>query len=216
MTHRIFISYSSFENEIAGKIKRSFEEYKIIECFLAHDDIEPGSEWEKEILANLNLSNYFMPIQTKNLIASFWCQQEVGYALAKEIKIIPLKLDTNYIDPIGFYSKFQGFKLKTNNLKSSIKQLLLREKIIQQNNSDKIEKIIYIFSNSNTWKEAYQASQKIMQIEDDLTDADIIRIVDIAIKNDQIRNSFDARNILRDFFSRHSDIITTDKIKVFI
>ena len=48
MKYKIFISYSKFDKKIAGIIKRCFEEYKDINCFLAHDDIDPGSEWEKK------------------------------------------------------------------------------------------------------------------------------------------------------------------------
>ena len=74
---RIFISYSSkYNKEIAGILKKLFEEYDNIECFVAHDDIIHGSEWEKEIIKNLDSTNLFMPIQTKHLESSYWCQQE--------------------------------------------------------------------------------------------------------------------------------------------
>jgi len=74
---RIFISYSSkYNKEIAGILKKLFEEYDNIQCFVAHDDIIHGSEWEKEIIKNLDSTNLFMPIQTKHLESSYWCQQE--------------------------------------------------------------------------------------------------------------------------------------------
>jgi hypothetical protein len=40
---KIFVSYSQEDKELARNLKRSFEEYDNIECFMAHDAIEPGS-----------------------------------------------------------------------------------------------------------------------------------------------------------------------------
>ncbi|MCL4386446.1 MAG: toll/interleukin-1 receptor domain-containing protein [Cyanobacteria bacterium] len=216
MAYKIFISYSKFDKEIAGNIKDYFEEYKNINCFLAHDDLEPSSVWEKEIIKNLDSTNVFMPLQTKHLEESYWCQQEAGYALAKEIRIIPLMLDTNYNLPIGFYAKFQGHTLKVNDLRISIKKLLIKEKIIRQDNSEEIEKRIYVFSKSNSWEEASNAIQSLLEFEDGLINADVIRIIDIAADNSEIRNSFDARKFLRNFISKHANIISAEKIKIFI
>ena len=56
---KIFISYSQKDKEIAGDLKRYFEEYDQISCFIAHDDIAPGSQWEQEILDNLETSIFF-------------------------------------------------------------------------------------------------------------------------------------------------------------
>ena len=64
--------------------------------------------------------------------------------LPKGIKNIPLIFDTDYSTSIGFYAKIQGYKLKTNNLRKSIKNLLLKEEIILQDKSDEIEMLIHI------------------------------------------------------------------------
>ena len=58
MVH-IFISYSKFDRLLAGELKIAFEELEGFTCFVAHDDIIPGSEWEKEILDNLDKANFF-------------------------------------------------------------------------------------------------------------------------------------------------------------
>lgn len=120
----IFISYSKHDKHLAGAIKRGFEQNKEIKCFVAHDDIEPGSEWGKEILKNLRTSNFFMPIQTPKLVESYWCQQEAGICLELEIGIIPLIPDQGGVDPVGFYSKYQGFVIKTNDIPASVNHLI--------------------------------------------------------------------------------------------
>jgi len=127
---KIFISYSKDDKRIAGELKKYFEHYENIECFIAHDDIKPGTKWEEDILSNLSDADYFLPLQTVNLIKSYWCQQEAGIAFNREIKIIPLIPDVDGIDPVGFYAKYQGFKIKVSDLSSSVKKFLIKENVI--------------------------------------------------------------------------------------
>lgn len=213
---RIFISYSSkYNKEIAGSLKKLFEEYDNIECFVAHDDIIHGSEWEKEIIENLNSTNLFMPIQTKHLESSYWCQQEAGYALAKEIKIIPLIPDVDGTDPVGFYARFQGFKIKTQDLRSSVKWWLIKEGIISEDNVSEIEKKLLLFSASASFAEAGDNAKSLCEFAGDFTTADILKMVDITLSNDQIINSFAARPYLRRLFKKHSSIIPKEKLEEF-
>lgn len=214
---KIFISYSQEDKELAGNLKRSFEEYDNIVCFIAHDDIEPGSEWEKEILSNLASSNVFMPLQTENLKQSFWCQQEAGMAIAKKIKVVPLIPNHGGIDPIGFYARFQGFKIKTHDLRGSVKLWLINEGIIvRDDNHDEIEKRIIIFEASNSWAEAYTNIRSLMELEAKFSKADILRIAKIATENDQILSSFKAQPYIRKFFMNHASIIPKDQIEVVL
>jgi len=216
MAFKIFISYSSkYNKEIAGDLKRFFEEYENIECFVAHDDIVHGSEWEKEIIENLNSTDFFMPIQTKHLETSCWCQQEAGYVLAKKIKIIPLIPDVDGTDPVGFYAKFQGFKIKTNDLRSSVKWWLIKEGIIHEGNAVEIDKRFFLFAKSQSYAEAGETTRSLLKFESEFTDADILKIVDASLSNDQILNSYAARPHLRSLFERHVKIIPKEKIEEF-
>jgi hypothetical protein len=213
---KIFISYSSkYNKEIAGNLKQFFEEYSDIECFVAHDDIIHGSEWEKEIIENLDSVDFFMPIQTINLEASYWCQQEAGYALAKGIKIIPLIPDVDGTDPVGFYAKFQGFKIKTNDLRSSVKWWLIKEGIIHEGKAEEIDKRIFLFSNSQSFAEAGETTRSLLEFESEFTDADVLKILDITLSNDQILSSFSARPSLRSLFRKHVNIIPKEKLEEF-
>lgn len=216
MAFKIFISYSSkYNKEIAGDLNRFFEEYENIECFVAHDDIVHGSEWEKEIIENLNSADFFMPIQTKHIETSYWCQQEAGYVLAKKIKIIPLIPDVDGTDPVGFYAKFQGFKIKTNDLRSSVKWWLIKEEIINEGNAAEIDKRIFLFAKSQSYAEADETTISLLEFESEFTDADILKIVDASLSNNQIFNSFVARPHLRSLFRRHVDIIPKEKLEEF-
>ena len=62
---RVFLSYSSIEQKLAGEIKRGLELLDF-EVFLAHEDIEPAIEWQEEIIKQLIESDIFLPIINDN------------------------------------------------------------------------------------------------------------------------------------------------------
>ncbi|RKY39226.1 MAG: hypothetical protein DRP72_00365 [Candidatus Omnitrophota bacterium] len=213
---KIFISYSIKDKKIAGELKRHFESYGAVECFVAHDDIIPGSHWEQEVLRNLESSDFFMPIHTKNIEGSYWCQQEAGFALAKNIKIIPLIPDVNGSDPVGFYAKYQGFKIKLSDLHGSAKQWLIKEGIIHIENSEELEKRIIIFEASNSFYEAGINTKSLFELEREFTTGDILRIVEITLKNNQILYSWEARKYLKPFFMKNVKIISKEQLEEFL
>ena len=106
-TIRMFLSYSHKEKELAGEIKENLEAGGF-EVFLAHEDIEPSSEWQEEIIRNLKNCDIFIPIVSENFKESEWTDQESGIAFAEEKMIIPINLN---LVPYGFIGKFQALKV---------------------------------------------------------------------------------------------------------
>ena len=84
------------------------EEYGIT-SFVAHEDIKPSKEWLKEIEKALNSMDCMSVIMYEGFHESKWCDQEVGVALGKSIKVLPLLPDG---DPYGFLGEYQGIKIK--------------------------------------------------------------------------------------------------------
>ena len=127
---KVFISYSKKDKQLAGELKKAFEAFGV-EAFVAHDDIESGSQWEEEILKNLEVCDLFMPLETENLRGSHWCQQEIGIALVKKKIIIPLLPSSGYVDPDGFHGKFQGFPIRIDDVRGSVRKLLVQQGVIE-------------------------------------------------------------------------------------
>ncbi len=217
MPLRIFLSYSGQHKRLAGKIKRLLEEYDQVTCFVAHDDIRSGAEWENKILEELKQSDYFMPLNTEELTLSYWCQQEAGAARALDIPIVPLIPDENGVDPVGFYARYQGIKIIVDDLRTSIKNLLLEQGIIQHDPvQEEIEVKLMLFEKSDSWAEASHNITSLLEHEDLFTNAHIMRIAQAASENDQIRSSFDTRPKLRRLFSKHARIIPKDIIEGYL
>jgi hypothetical protein len=219
---KFFISYAAkATKELAGEVKENLELYDGLEAFVAHDDIKPGTKWEEEILEALVSSDYFLPIQTEELIASSWCQQEAGIAVAKGIKIVPLIPYPGGCDPVGFYAKFQGAKLRVNAVEASIKSFLEEQKILTEEEEEHevardIKNQLILFKNSGSWSEAGTNTYNLLKYEDVLSKAQIKQIAKAASENGEIKHSFAARPLLSNFFRKNSNIVPEKYLKEYL
>lgn len=155
---QLFISYSVKDKHLAGEIRRAIELDQRFSCFLAHDDIEPGSEWEQTIRNSLVAADCVLTIQTANFRQSFWCQQEVGMALQLGKAIVPLIPDGGVL-PDGFLARYQAFTIAQAAFNDSIKNLLNSEVLAVQFNNAKQR--INRFEELLTTGNAFQIKSKI-------------------------------------------------------
>ena len=105
---RLFISHISKDKDKATRLKECLAPYAIT-GFVAHEDILPTFEWQSEIERALYSMDAFIAIHTEGFSASFWTQQEVGFAVGRGAKIISFKMGE---DPTGFISKQQALSRK--------------------------------------------------------------------------------------------------------
>lgn len=108
---RIFVSYSSKDSKIAGKIKYYLQTYFSLEVFLAHEDLEGGEEWADAIVENLRATDFFIPLLSANFKVSEFTDQEVGIAYVLGKRIIPVSIEKGFI-PGGFIKKIHAVKLQ--------------------------------------------------------------------------------------------------------
>jgi hypothetical protein len=101
---RLFISHISTDKDKATRLKTCLSAYAI-DGFVAHEDIQPTLEWQVEIERALRNMDAFIAIHTEGFAASIWTQQEIGFAVGRDVKIISLKMGE---DPTGFISKHQA------------------------------------------------------------------------------------------------------------
>jgi hypothetical protein len=101
---RLFVSHISKDKVKATRLKDCLTPYGI-GAFVAHEDILPTLEWQQEIERALHCMDAFVAIHTPGFSASFWTQQEVGFAHGRGTKIISLRMGE---DPTGFISKQQA------------------------------------------------------------------------------------------------------------
>lgn len=105
---RMFISHITAMKQKASNLKTALEDYGIT-SFVAHEDINPTKEWQKEIQRALNSMDCMSAMLYDGFHQSYWCDQEVGVALGRSITVLPLILDHA---PYGFLGEYQGIKIK--------------------------------------------------------------------------------------------------------
>jgi hypothetical protein len=101
---RLFISHLAGHKDKATRLKRCLALYAI-NGFVAHEDIVPTLEWQAEVERAVHAMDAFIAIHTAGFARSVWTQQEIGFAYARGVKIISLKMGE---DPTGFISKQQA------------------------------------------------------------------------------------------------------------
>ena len=103
---RLFISHLAKDKDKATRTKECLQGYGI-HSFVAHEDIHPTLEWQIEIERGLHNMDALLAIHTAGFQDSFWCQQEVGFALGRNVKTTSLEMGEL---PTGFISKHQALK----------------------------------------------------------------------------------------------------------
>lgn len=122
-----FISYSTADKQYGGHIKRTMESLGV-PTFIAHDDLRVSEEWKKRILEELQRTDIFVALLSKDFKLSDWCSQELGYILPFDgVLIIPLSVDGT--NPYGFISNLQGHRLRSEEeVGAVLMDVLLRER----------------------------------------------------------------------------------------
>ena len=206
---RAFISYSHIDKGTAAWVKSQLISLGI-DVFLAHEDIEPSSEWQEEILRQLRICEIFLPILTPDFDSSSWTDQETGFAVCREIPIIPLSAGEI---PHGFINKYQACPL---NLKDSPGFRARMVEILSKNSTTRKEflnLLIGVFGNSDSFDEAGVNMGWLLKCKKYLTGKQRNRIVELAASNPQIHDSFSARRNLRVLLDEFGDKLKPSLVK---
>jgi hypothetical protein len=107
-TFRLFISHTHHNAPFASVMQEHLEKF-LVECFVAHKDIEPSEKWQEVIESALLSCHAVVALVTPDFRDSAWCDQEIGFCLARKLVIVPLTVET---DPYGFLGSFQAIKLR--------------------------------------------------------------------------------------------------------
>jgi len=109
---KLFISHQHLDKIFATQLKSLLAKYGIA-AFVAHQDIEPTFEWQKEIKRALNTMDVFVALLSPNFRTSNWTDQEIGYAVARNVLMIHVR---DGQDPYGFINETQSLSMDISNV----------------------------------------------------------------------------------------------------
>jgi len=102
---KLFLSHISSVRAKAAQLQKSLRGYGI-SGFVAHEDIEPTKEWQKEIENALMSMDALVAVLSPGFKESNWTDQEVGVAVGRGVLVVPIRKG---LDPYGFIAKYQGY-----------------------------------------------------------------------------------------------------------
>lgn len=105
--YRIFISYSHQDSALALKLKRLLSQQGLVP--ITDHEIRIGESFSTEIRDMIECSHVFMPLVTKNSNRRLWVQQEIGYAAALHVPILPIAIGNL---PPGMAEQIQGIHIR--------------------------------------------------------------------------------------------------------
>jgi hypothetical protein len=111
---RVFLSHKYEDRVFVGSVKKILGDRYGIDAFVAHDDIEPSRRWRDVIKAGLATCDGLIAILHPDFHGSQWCDQEVGWALGRNIPVAAVRRDTAPRTQDGFLEEHQDITLGTN------------------------------------------------------------------------------------------------------
>lgn len=180
---RLFISHLADHKALAHLLAEAMEPFGV-SSFVAHDTIKPMKEWQKEIFNGLLTMEVMVVLLTDGSDNSFWMNQEIGFALGKDIPIICVKAGTR--DPVGFIGSKQALKTSPEDIDAVAPELFrtLVEEIGQEGRYKEI--LIEAFVSSKSYLDTMDNLKRLTQVVDSLNDADLERIKAGYAQNDQL------------------------------
>jgi hypothetical protein len=182
---RLFISHKDSHKIEAKSLADSLEEYGV-STFVAHDNIEPMSTWQGEIEKALATMEIMLAFVTDDFHDGFWTNQEIGYALGKQIPIIPVKLER--ADPMGFIGKVQALRGRLDDPQASASAVfdVIGDKLGQRTRLQRA--LIAAFTTSPDFNETIRRFKRLDSSVQSLTNEEFAEIAEGFAVNNQLHN----------------------------
>ena len=180
---RLFISHRDNHKQIANELATALEEFGI-SSFVAHDTIQPMRSWQVEILKALETMEIMLAFITDDFHESVWTNQEIGYALGRNVPIVPLKLQKK--DPQGFIAPHQALRSNFETPWQSASELykLLAKSLGKEGRVQSA--LVTAFTKANSYSEAKRTFDRLKKVVFVLSEEELSSIVKAFQKNDQL------------------------------
>jgi TIR domain len=180
---RLFISHKDKHKVKANALAQALQPFGI-SSFVAHDTIEPMSEWRKEIMKGLETMEAMLVFLTDDFEDSTFTNQEVGFALGANKPVLSLKLGRK--DPPGFINHEQALRGNIDDADASAQSLypLLASAVGKKTRLD--DSLVAAFISSTDFNETKARFDRMAGLVTKLSDKQLAAIVDGFYRNDQL------------------------------
>lgn len=190
---RVFLSHKATVKVETAELKKAFLRCGIA-AFVAHEDIEPTQEWQKEIERALFSMDVLVALLTLDFHASNWTDQEVGVAIGRGVPLIAVRLG---LDPYGLMGKGQGLGgcswADTSNIAVNVFHLLLKR---LPDKSRLFECALAAYAESESFADSAWKVEHLLSGFRDLSSTQVERVLAAYQSNGHNRSSFKGMDLL--------------------
>jgi hypothetical protein len=158
---RVFITHLAAYRAFAAALQEALLRFGI-SCFVAHNDIEPTSEWQTQIETALATCEALVALLHPNFHASNWTDQEIGFAMGRGVPTFSVRLGQ---DPYGFISRFQAFNGSGKTPNELSRELFDTYRKHKQTHRRMSEVLISLFEESDSFAEAKERIGYLEELE---------------------------------------------------
>jgi hypothetical protein len=175
---RLFLSHKSEVKKETAELKDCLHLFGI-SCFVAHEDILPTKAWQDEIENALASMDGFVALMTESFHDSDWTDQEVGFAFARGVPIVAVRLGKV---PYGFIGKFQALSSTWLTVAEDLVKVLIKNDRIFSAYVQALRKCTS-WDSGNTMAKALPGIEKLSKLQID----DLVAAYN---ENSELRGSF--------------------------
>jgi hypothetical protein len=199
---RVFLTHKATCKREASKLKQSLARCGI-SSFVAHEDIEPTEEWQKEIERALFSMDAIVALLTEDYHDSDWTDQEVGVAIGRGVPVIAIRLGR---DPYGLMGKGQGVGgcdwADTSSMAARVVEVLHKR---LPDKSRLFEAILSAYASSEGWKDSAWKVKNLLAVYEALTENQVERVMDAYRNSEQNKHSFAGMSNLKPLLEKWTE-----------
>ncbi|VVC05970.1 TIR domain protein [uncultured archaeon] len=124
MTHKIFVSYATGDESNIKELYDELSKLSKVDVYIPEWDHDVDISYESKVIEGINSCSVVIVLLTYNSTNTIWLNQEIGYATAKNIPIIPII--EQGIDVLGFLEGRDYFIFRRGDFGYNIQQILAR------------------------------------------------------------------------------------------
>jgi hypothetical protein len=147
---RVFISHLSAQKVYAAQLQQELFKYGI-SGFVAHNDVEPTTEWQTEIETALATCDALVALLHDHFHESKWTDQEIGFAMGRSVPVFAVKFGEA---PYGFIGRFQAFNGTGKSAVEVAEELFETYRKNKQTQHQMASVLVYIFEHSPSFADA--------------------------------------------------------------
>ena len=191
---RVFLSHKATVKENTSQVKQALARCGVA-AFVAHEDIEPTEEWQREIERALFSMDALVALLSEDFHDSNWTDQEVGVAIGRGVPLIAVRLG---MDPYGLMGKGQGLGgcswADPNGVAVKVFQLLHKR---LPDKSRLFECALSAYSKSGSFADFAWKVEHLLSLFETLTTDQVERVVEAYRANGQNKSSFKGMDLLQ-------------------